>query len=58
MVPATLLELARAHAANGDDDAAAAAERAAQARIAGARDAGALAGQARRACGPSTGWTS
>ena len=42
MVPATLRELARAYAANGDDDAAAAAERAAQERIAGAHDAGAL----------------
>jgi LuxR family maltose regulon positive regulatory protein len=43
MVPATLNELARAHAAAGDAEASAAASRAAAARVAGARDAGVLA---------------
>ncbi len=42
MVPALLLELARAHAALGRAEDAAAAARAGRARIAGARDAGVL----------------
>jgi LuxR family maltose regulon positive regulatory protein len=44
MVPAALLELARAHAAQGDLEAAARVARAGSARIAGAQDPGALAG--------------
>lgn len=43
MVPAVLLEQARAHAALADAHGAAAAAAAARARLAGARDAGALA---------------
>jgi len=42
MVPAALLELARAHAALGQRENAAAAARAGRARLAGARDAGTL----------------
>jgi LuxR family maltose regulon positive regulatory protein len=44
MVPALLLELARAHAAVGRPEDAAAVARAGRARIAGARDAGVLDG--------------
>jgi LuxR family maltose regulon positive regulatory protein len=43
MVPAALLELARAHAALGQREKADAAARAGRARLSGARDAGALA---------------
>jgi LuxR family transcriptional regulator, maltose regulon positive regulatory protein len=45
MVPALLLELARAHAALGRPEDADATARAGRARLAGARDAGALAAQ-------------
>jgi LuxR family maltose regulon positive regulatory protein len=45
MVPAALLELARAYAALGDAEAAARVARAGSARIAGARDPGALASE-------------
>jgi LuxR family maltose regulon positive regulatory protein len=45
MVPAALLELARAQLARGDHEAAARVARAGSARLAGAHDAGTLAGE-------------
>jgi LuxR family maltose regulon positive regulatory protein len=55
MVPAALLELARAQAALGATDAADAAARAGRARLSGARDAGSLAAELEAFEAPPTG---